>query len=480
MSLFPAGISKPGPLRVGVVGAGFSGTAVAVHLLAALPAGSRVDLFERDARCGRGLAYGTSCPSHWLNVPAGGLALDPQQPEGFVLWLQQRFPGFAGGDFVPRMLLGQYLADELAAAEAAGRSRGVSLQRHRCEVLDLERDDEGYRVCGPGAPATTLDRLVLATGHLPPRPPVWPGADWQQPGFVADPGAAGWLDTVEREAELLVLGSGLSAVDVVLALQDRGHRGAITLLSRRGQWPQAHRDLADRPDPGASPAPLPDWSGLNRVRPMMRTLRQAAAEAAARGCDWRDVMARLRPEIPAAWQRLGERERRQFLRHVQPWWDSHRHRVAPGIAARLAALRASGLLHSAAGRLRQTEHRADGRIELLWDARGGGPARMTVDRVINCTGTSTDLRGGGSPLLARLHAKGWLQADPLGLGLQIDADLSVPGQAGLFYIGPMLKARDWEATAIPELRVHALRLAGALAGAVTAVTPTRSSPAACC
>jgi uncharacterized NAD(P)/FAD-binding protein YdhS len=445
-------------LRVGVVGAGFSGTAVAVHLLAMLPAGSRVDLFERDARCGRGLAYGTSCPSHWLNVPAGGLALHPQEPDGFVLWLQQRFPGFSGGDFVPRMLLGQYLADELAAAEAAGRSRGVSLRRHRCEVQDLECVDEGYRVCGPGAPAATLDRLVLATGHLPPRCPVWPGADWEQPGFVADPNRAGWLETVDRAAEVLVLGSGLSAVDVVLALQDRGHRGTISLLSRRGLWPQAHRDLADRPSATATPVPMPDWAGLASVRPMMRTLRLAVAEAATRGCDWRDVMARVRPEVPAAWQRLGERERRQFLRHVQPWWDSHRHRVAPGIAARLAALRAGGLLHGAAGRLRQTTVRPDGRIDACWEARGGSQVRSTVDLVVNCTGTSMDLRDGSSALLSRLHAKGWLQADPLGLGLHIDADLSVPGHPGLFYIGPMLKARDWEAIAIPELRVHARQL----------------------
>ncbi|WP_200231708.1 FAD/NAD(P)-binding protein [Rubrivivax gelatinosus] len=466
MSIFPSVISGAAPLRIAVVGAGFSGAAVVVHLLRLLPAGSCVHLLERGGRFGRGLAYGTCSPSHWLNVPAGGLALDPARPDAFVQWLQQRFPAFGAGDFVPRMLLGEYFADELAAAEAEARVRGVELRRHVAEVRAIEHDGRVFHVTATGLPPLAAERVVLATGHLPPRRVALPGADWDEPGFVADPYAPGWQAALPDGAAVLVLGTGLSAIDVLMALQDRGHAGPVTLLSRRGLLPQAHRWLDAKPQPAS--VPQPDWQHETRLRPLLRTLRRTIADAAAQGCDWRDVMARMRPQTPALWQRLSARDRRQFLRHLQPWWDSHRHRLAPGIHARLTALAAAGRVELTAGRLQQLQRGADGRIGVRWQRRGGGMRQAAFDAVVNCTGASAALAGSADPLLASLCARGWLQADPLGLGLLVDDGFGVPGVPGLYYIGPMLKAQRWEAIAVPELRQHAKALAQVLAAGALA------------
>ncbi|HJV70387.1 FAD/NAD(P)-binding protein [Ideonella sp.] len=462
------------PACVAVVGLGFSGTAVAIHLMRGLPRGSRLLLIEPAARRARGLAYGTRCASHWLNVPAGRLGLEPAHEAGFIDWLQRRYGAYSAAEFVPRMLLGDYLAEALAEAEQRAHSRGVQVQTLAAGVRAIEPAAEGaMRLALDDGSTCLAERVVLATGHLAPeapRLPDVPGAPpWGTPGLIDRPWDDAALAALPEDGDLLLLGSGLSAIDLLTWLQDRGHAGRVTMLSRRGLLPQPHRSLEARPRPGLWPLQaLADAPGL---RVMLRSVRRWAAEARAEGRDWRDVMASLRASTPALWQRLTLRERRQFLRHLQPWWDTHRHRLAPGIQHRLQAALRTGQAEVQAGRLQAIVPAPGGGFEVRWRPRGaeaGVQAQRRVAAVVNCTGPSA--RVGHAPatvagaLLASLQAQGRLMVDELGLGLKVDAahrllDARGQPQPGLYYVGPMLKAQHWEAIAIPELRVHAQAVA---------------------
>jgi uncharacterized NAD(P)/FAD-binding protein YdhS len=447
---------------VAVIGLGFSGTAVAVGLLSRLPPGSRLLLVEPAARRARGLAYGTRCASHWLNVPAGRLGLDPAHEAGFIEWLRaQHGNAYAAADFVPRMLLGDYLGQSLAEAEQAARARGVEVINLGAGVRSLRDHAGGKTLLLDDGRELLADAVVLCTGHLPPEQPRVPGAPaWDSPGLVAEPWGDATLANLPEDGEVLLLGSGLSAIDVLTWLQDRGHAGRVTMLSRRGLLPQPHRSLEARPHPGLSPARA--LAACGGLRAMLRAVRGWAAGAPADGHDWRDVMASLRGCTPALWQGLSERERRQFLRHLQPWWDTHRHRLAPGIHRRLSAALAAGQVELHAGRLRAIRRVDNGQLSVAWAPRGGGQAvERRVAAVVNCTGPSARIgRAPAGSLLATLQAQGRLLADALGQGMQVDGehrllDVQGQGQPGLYYVGPMLKAQHWEAVAIPELRVHA-------------------------
>jgi uncharacterized NAD(P)/FAD-binding protein YdhS len=205
-----------------------------------------------------------------------------------------------------------------------------------------------------------------------------------------------------------------------------------------------------------------------RLRFMVKAMRRWVDQAQAQGRDWRDVMASLRACTPQLWQRLSLRDRRQFLRHVVPYWDTHRHRLAPGIHRRLQAARQAGHVEVAAGRLHSLLRLPDGQWRAAWGPRGGGPLEhRDVVAVINCTGASTSLRAATTPLLTQLRQDGLLCADALNLGLQMSGStqpVAANGQTtpGLYYVGPMLKADRWEAIAIPELRQHALEVAEAV------------------
>ncbi|WP_374565064.1 FAD/NAD(P)-binding protein [Ideonella sp.] len=456
---------------VAVVGLGFSGAATAMQLMRQLPRGARLLLIEPDARRARGLAYGTRCASHWLNVPAGRLGWDADNEAGFIDWLCAQYGAYSASDFVPRMLLGNYLTQALAAAEQVATARGVQVQTVTDRVSALERTARGgslLRLAGGGV--CRADVVVLATGHLAPESPRIAGAPaWGSPGLIDQPWDDAALAALPEDGEVLLLGSGLSAIDMLTWLQDRGHAGRVTMLSRRGLLPQPHRSLEARPRPGLVPSQaLADARGLVG---MLRAVRGWAALAQAEGHDWRDVMANLRACTPRLWQRLSARERRQFLRHLQPWWDTHRHRLAPGIHTRLQAALRAGQVELHAGRLQAITPCPDGRLDLAWRPRGAAAGvleRRHVAAIVNCTGPSARVgHAAQTPpgsLLAALQARGRLAVDAMGLGLRVDdrhrlLDAQGRPQAGLHYVGPMLKAQFWEAVAIPELRVHARSVA---------------------
>ena len=452
---------------VAVIGLGFSGAATAMQLMRQLPRGARLLLIEPAARRARGLAFGTRCASHWLNVPAGRLGWDAENEAGFIDWLRGQYGAYSASDFVPRMLLGDYLAKALAAAEQVASARGVQVQMVTDSVRSIGRTSRGgslLQLAGGGV--CRADVVVLATGHLAPESPRIDGAPaWGSPGLIDQPWDDAALAALPEDGEVLLLGSGLSAIDMLTWLQDRGHAGRVTMLSRRGLLPQPHRSLEARPRPGLVPSQaLADARGLVG---MLRAVRGWAADAQAEGHDWRDVMANLRGCTPRLWQRLTARERRQFLRHLQPWWDTHRHRLAPGIHTRMQAALRAGQVELHAGRLQAITTCADGSLDLAWRPRGAAAGVLEhrhVAAIVNCTGPSARVgHAAQTPpgsLLASLRAQGRLSVDEMGLGLRVDdqhrlLDAGGRPQPGLHYVGPMLKAQFWEAVAIPELRKHA-------------------------
>jgi uncharacterized NAD(P)/FAD-binding protein YdhS len=463
---------QPTPTVV-IVGAGFSGAVTAVQLLRHARGPLRVVLVNESGRMARGLAYGTRSEAHVLNVPAGNMSALAEVPEDFLRYCQWSDPIVRPESFVPRRQYGAYLEALLAAAEAAGDAQAcVSrvLDRVVGRVVAIAPPaapgGPAKVVLQPpgGTPAETLDAaaVVLAFGHFVPLNPAPALLDRLPAGrVVADPWRAGALATIGADDDVLLVGAGLTAVDVALSLKAAGHRGRLLAISRRGLAPQSHRKT------GVVPGAV-DGGGLalamgSTVRQAVKVLRTAVAERCARGEDWRDVIGALRTHTPALWRGWSEADRARFLRHVRPHWEVLRHRCAPAAHDAFSALQAEGRLTLAAARLAAATA-VDGGVQVTLRLRGGGSRTATVQTIVNCTGPSTDVRRSGSPLVAGLLDAGLLQADALGLGLLADASLHVLDAAGqpvpwLRYVGPLLKARDWEATAVPELRVHALSLA---------------------
>jgi uncharacterized NAD(P)/FAD-binding protein YdhS len=458
------------PATYAIVGAGFSGMAVAVHLLRRLRAPARVCLINRSLSFGRGLAYGTDSPSHVLNVPAGRMSLDPDDEGGFVAHLHSRGLRHQPGDFVARSLFGDYLEQALLNARALAR-RDVHLELIEDEVLAIDAGTSRelpvlHLSSGRVIEAT---QVILALGNFAPKPPPTASeADWSVAPLVNDVWAEGVFARLPADAPVLLVGTGLTAYDAVLRLLDQDHRGPITMLSRRALLPQSHRE--NEAPPAAHLVPHDFLAGVSSARAQLRQIRDLIAKALAGGHDWRDVIGGLRPHTPRLWAQLDARAKRQFLRHGQPHWDTHRHRAAPAIYRRIRAALDRGQLQVAGGRLVDVLAMGPHEAEAIWRPRGEArevSARFAL--IANCTGPSSDLRRAPDGLMKHLNGAGMITADDNGLGLFIDDQYRLVQRDGtaadrIRYVGPLLKATLWEATAVPELRVHAKRLVERLLG----------------
>jgi len=431
--------------HVAIIGGGFSGTLLAINLLRHGEA--RVTLIERRGdRLARGLAFGAAQHDHILNVRAANMSALPDAPGHFADWLKARAQG-QDASFATRRTYGLYLRDLLdrAAAEAGERLRLIE-----AEAVDVDPSAEAVAVGLATGVKIRADMAVIAPGNLPPHAlPAFVGM--AHPAYVDDPWAAGLAQGLGRQGDVLLLGTGLTAVDCALSLETAGFAGRISAASRRGLLPHAHAPVA--PTEGLAERPAGAASAL---------VRQVRARAEAIG--WRAAVDELRPFTQEMWRAADADDRGRFLRHLRPYWDVHRHRIAPMVAERLGAMRASGRLAIAAAKV--LEARPDGEsIAVALRPRGGDTVTWRrFARVVNCTGPLGDLGRARDPLLRALADKGVIRPDPLAIGIDVDRQCRAIGADGaardrLRVVGPMTRGAHWEIVAVPDIRRQVWTLA---------------------
>ncbi len=438
--------------HVAIIGAGFSGTLQAINLIR--HEGPRATLIERAPVAGTGLAYGAAHPSHLLNVRAANMSALPDDPAHLVRWLEARGVENAAASFVPRRIYGEYLREMLDQALARYPDR---LRLVRGEVEDVTFDAEGATLhLSDGT--LRADAAVLAVGNLPPHDP--PGLDpaaLSATRYKGDPWDASVPEGLADSDTVLVIGTGLTMVDVALLLEARGFGGRIVAVSRRGLLPRPH-------------GPGQDW---DRIRERPRTRASALVRAVrdrAEQVGWRNAVDELRPFTQPMWANASEDERARFLRHLRPWWDVHRHRLAPEVHARLQALVDRGQLEVRAAKTLGFVEGPEGIAVTLRPRGQDAPETITAQRIVNCTGPLGDLARSREPLLQRLAARGVIRPDPAHIGIDVDNQgqtIAADGRANanLYALGPMTRGAFWEIVAVPDIRTQTWAVARRLSNA---------------
>ncbi|MBV9747837.1 MAG: FAD/NAD(P)-binding protein [Acetobacteraceae bacterium] len=457
---------------IAVIGAGFSGTLLSLHLLRRCPRTTRVMLIEQGGQFGRGQAYSTGNASHLLNVPAARMSAFHDRPDSFLDWLGGLPEAARDGvepvaeAFVPRRLYGAYIRDLLK--EEIRREPRSRLQLVRGEVTGVDRGGPALRLLLDRGRELAANLAVLAVGNFPPAPaPVADPSFYDTPLYRPDPWAPGTLADLDPASPVLLIGTGLTMVDVVISLLDQGHAGPIHALSRRGLLPRRHGG-GKLPD-GDDVPELP-----NRLGDLLRFLRGETRRAAAAGGSWQPVVDGLRPFTQDVWQTMPQEDRVRFLRHLRPWWEVHRHRMAGPVADRIEAAQANGQMQVRAGRIRGYERTTDGMVEVAFRPRGGerlGDERLAtlrVARVVNCSGPGADYDRIAHPLVRSLLRDGTARPDALRLGLDVTSTCALLNREGgisrrLFAVGPVTKGTFWEMTAVPDIRRQCELLAQHLA-----------------
>jgi uncharacterized NAD(P)/FAD-binding protein YdhS len=445
--------------HIAVIGGGAAGAAVFGELLRRDHTAT-VHWVVNQPSPGRGVAYATDDDSHLLNVRAAGMGLFLDHADDFLKHAHGELGQAQGSDFLPRRLFGDFVQAQIRTQIQLARQQGKAFAVHEAEAVRIDAlPDRGYLVSLADGGTLRLDSVVLALGALAPRPLRTVSDDALASGaYRLDP----WQpeSSPRKPRRVIVIGTGLTAVDTLLSASTRWPGAELVAVSRHGLLPQRHPPLPI--------APYPFQRDLNEallacdgVPAMFRLVREAIAESP--DVDWRSVVDGMRAINARLWQNLSTRQRWQFLRHLRWLWEASRHRMAPASAEALQQLRDEGRLQVIGARVLGVDGR--GPLELTMRHRSSQMvSTMEADLIIQATGLDTAVAYTEHPLLSQLLRDGLATADALQLGVEATPDgrlIDADGrpQDDLLAIGSLLRGNLWECTAMPEIRTAAHRLA---------------------
>jgi uncharacterized NAD(P)/FAD-binding protein YdhS len=437
---------------VAVAGGGASATLVAAHLLRRPGPVPRLLLIDRWGLHGRGQAYSTDDPHHLLNARAANMSGVEGEPGHLLDWTRAQGIEASGEDFLPRPLYGRYLRDLL---DTSARGRPGHLTELTGTVLSLAAEPAGgWTLRLADGTSHRADAVVLAVGNQQPGRLPW---EPPPPRYIADPWRRGALDAIDDDAPVLIVGTGLTMVDLAISLSRTHPDRVVHAVSRHGLLPRPHH-----PPPRPPEADLVLPAEPTSLRELLRWARLAVSR---NGGEWHGFVDAVRPHVPALWARLSDADRRRFLDLVARHWEVHRHRIPPASAARIEALRAGGRLRVHRGRVDDVRAGAEDRLAVRIGT-DDGISELAVGWLVNGTGPAG--APGTDTLLSGLVAAGIARPGPLGLGLDADPGGAVRDAAGrphgdLFALGPPLRGVRYETTAVPEIRAQAAALADRLA-----------------
>ena len=452
-------------MHIAIIGGGFAGAACALHLLRDHPGlHAAVTIVEPRATLGAGLAYSTPAPEHRTNVPAVRMSVLPDDPDHCHRWLLDhgapaRDPACTTQDgrlYPARAVFGQYVDAVLRAQVAA--SQGVTFSHRPTQVQAVNPRGERFEIVLEGGGSMDADAVVLAVSHSAPEiPAVLQGCR----AVIRNPWDIRALAAIPAAARVLLVGTGLTACDVIASLLAHGHRGRITAVSRHGLLPrprtilpvEAEGEFSDRPETTASL--------------LLRRARRAIDVAAQGGRPWENVIDALRQQAGAAWGALDWAERRRVLRHLRTYWDVHRFQCAPQIDQTVAEARACGALRVRAAHLVSAAEGADGVTVQIMPRHADQPEAIVADVVVNCTGPGHRSVTASHAVLRGLAECGALQADPAGLGIWVDEESRVLRADGtawptLFVAGPLARGTFGELMGLPQVNLQPRQVAGSL------------------
>ncbi|WP_339493691.1 FAD/NAD(P)-binding protein [Pseudomonas sp. EA_35y_Pfl1_P108] len=447
-----------------IIGGGLSGTMLAVQLLR-LPGKRQILVIEPRAELGRGEAYSAVELGHTLNGNAARMSVDPDNADDLTQWLTD-YIGAGGWPesgqqavpiselFPPRGIFGLYAQQRLAEAKAQSAS---SVEHVRGEGVDLQVDEASTLLTLDNGQQLRGSFAVLATGMFPAaRTPQTKSSGLN--AAAVDPWGVQAMTLIDPQAPVLIIGSGLTMVDAVVSLEQAGHCGPIEVFSRHGLLPHVRRQ----------PPSWVDFLGedysLRTPWQLLREVRRQCRIAQAQGIDWQAPLDTVRAHIGRLWSQASEREKRQFVRHVRPWWESHHHRSPPLSAQRVSRLQEEGRLRIRAASYKGLEPSVEG-VTIRLRYRGEqAVTQVSGAALINSSGIEYDWRRVARPLPQQLLKRGLIQPGPLALGIAADASGAVVDAQGqvsarLFAMGPPLRGMWWESTAVTDVAIQAKALA---------------------
>ena len=451
---------KPATPVIAIIGGGFCGTMAAVHLLAQKDTPLNIIMVNSGYPISRGVAYSSYSHKHLLNVPAKNMSAFPDKPTHFIDWIkkhenysvidQMTLPGM----FLPRNVYGNYLKEVFENAMKK-RPENISVTFIHDEAIDIEIKNNKAVIYFSVSPAEIADKVLLATGNeAPENPPMDDTSFYSSSNYYHNPWLHEAVNHCDINKNVLIIGNGLTMVDIVIGLKEKNHSGKIYSLSPNGFQILPHRihepykALMEELHP---PYDLVSLVGIFRKH--VHSLREQGVTGEA-------AVDSLRPLTQKIWMLLSYKEKKRFMYHLRHLWGVARHRLPMALHQQIQQFILDDKLEIIAGRIQSIREDERGIHVSMKRRRNQSIYEINVARVINCTGPQTDVSKMRRPLMKNLVSRNLIAPDEMRLGMNATPEGIILNEQGnksnhLYTIGGNLKGILWESTAVPELRGQA-------------------------
>jgi uncharacterized NAD(P)/FAD-binding protein YdhS len=436
------------PTEIAIIGDGYAAAVMAVHLLRKGLPGNSIALIGPRVP-GKGNAFTCASSFFRLNVREDLPTIFSEDPLHFARWAQDHLNDpeakTDAGYFYRRRDFGNYVVQLLSDTEGA-----TEVQHVLAKVTQLRQEGGHWAIATDDGSQLSAKQVIIATGNAPP---VWPCAvnssDQSSGRMVENPWPGDYLERIQADDHVMLLGGGLTALDAINALVGQGHRGMVSVISPRAMFPpvQAPWKRCNQPQ-------MPRNLSPGRL---VRFMRDYLPKVSADSPEWQNTWEELRPHLNEVWQQFSAQERRSLLKRLGWIWSLYRFRASPQTIAAYKHLQARNQVQFALGRAKHITH-SEEKIRV----RMSSGAELVGDRIINCTGIGSD------PLTSELIASGIAAPDALLQSIAVDTHLRVMNSdhqphINLWMIGPATMGSLGDVVASSAIAKQAEQLADQIA-----------------
>ncbi|MFN8576286.1 MAG: FAD/NAD(P)-binding protein [Candidatus Sericytochromatia bacterium] len=450
---------------IAIIGAGFCGTITAVNLIKYSTEPIKIFLIESRKEFAKGVAYSTSNLLHLLNVRASGMSAFDDEPEHFLKWLKNNNDNplisnnINENDFISRSIYGLYLKSILDEYKSIAIDKNIKLIEINDKAINVIKKEQNIVINFENNSEILVDKLLIATGNYKPRNiNIKDNNFYENNSYYQDPWGSNIFENYNELENILLIGSGLTMVDLVLSFYQRKHKGLIYVISPHGYLPQSHKEVSKYKN-------FLDENNLpTTALKAFKIIKNEIREAKKNNIDWRSVIDSIRPFNQRIWLNFSLYEKKSFMSHLRHRWGVLRHRMAPEIANIFDELINKHQIKVYAGKIHELVYRDNNINVLFTDKKSKCTNTLTVSKVINCTGPEADILKIDDLLIKNLINNGIIKPDEMNLGIDSIIDGNIINkdniiEENIYTIGTNLKGLLWESTAVPELRKQTYKIA---------------------
>lgn len=457
---------------VAIIGGGFSGLAVLLHLVEKSQNPLHIYFIEKTSNLCKGVAFGTESLHHPLNVVANQMGAFANKPDDFYVWLKTHKDlwihqhaslknlEISPKSFFPRKVFALYLQDLFQRSLKQAKEKKITVDVIRDEIVDIQKmTSTKFQLASTSGKVLVVDFVVLAVGIPAVKTFSFESAALlNNPHYTHNcwnphPNSLFKQRQFHNDQEVILIGSGLTAIDTLFELRSIGYQGKLKIISPSGKFPHPHSDVIGNPSLKGYHIPT-----FENCLSLFKAFRGDWEKLQKAGHDWRQVVDALRPFTQKLWHSMPLSQKEQFMRRLFPIWNRHRHRMTPESYNMVNRLLLEGRLQIIPGRVDKVFEGPDKKLVVQYvSSKTSLLEHIAADDVINCSGPQYARGNEDSSLIKTLLQNKLIQKDDLGLGLKIHSKQAVAGKGDgrIFTLGGLLFGELLETTAVPEIRVQA-------------------------